>query len=92
MVGSISAQSGKNVALLLREFAVDIMKFVKFATQPQGHKHFLAATEHENRLLAYGIHNRMQHTSLMIQLNEATYEALNIVLLNMSAPLTRAQQ
>ena len=85
VVSSHTAQSAKNIAFLLRGFAVDTVKFVKFALQPQCHKFFLASTSHLNRLLAYGISNKMPHTSLMIQLDDQAYEALNIAMLNISA-------
>ena len=89
IISSTTAQPAKNITFLLREFAVEAMKLIKFAIQPQLHRYFLASSARENRLLAYGIHNKLQHTSVMLQLSQSVFDALNMAMLNMSSPLTK---
>eukprot|EP00973_Karenia_brevis_P003669 508025-Karenia_brevis.AAC.1 len=58
---SSTAQVAKNITHVLREFAVEFNKFVKFAIDPQHHNIFLASSKQENRMRAYGFTNRPQH-------------------------------
>ena len=71
---------------------METMRLVKFAIQTQFHSYFLASQSRGNRMQAYGIWNRPQHTSMMIRMASSVFESLNDVFLNMTGQLTRNQR
>ena len=91
LISSTSAQPAKNITFL-REFAVETMRLVKFAIQTQCHPYFLASQSLHNKMQAYGVWNRPQHTSIMIQLDSGVFAALDEALLNMTSKLTKNQR
>ena len=92
LISSTSAQPAKNITFLLRKFAVETMRLVKFAVQTQYHPYFLASQSATNRMQAYGVWNRPQHTSVMVRLNSDAFAALDKALLNMTSTLTKNQR
>eukprot|EP00973_Karenia_brevis_P024081 3322363-Karenia_brevis.AAC.1 len=68
------------------------MKFVKFAIHPSHHRLFLASPHEPNRMQAYGFINRPQHIFMIPRLRNDVTSQLNLALLSMTRPLSRAQQ
>ena len=84
--------SVKNITFLLHEFAVEAIKLRNFAVQTQFHHNFLTSQSTDNRVQAYGIWNRPQHTSIMIKRDRYVFTVVNDALLNMIPNLTRNQR
>eukprot|EP00973_Karenia_brevis_P047893 6647286-Karenia_brevis.AAC.1 len=86
-----TAAAAKTIAAQLSEFTTHAHHFVHFALPPHFYQLFKSPEHDSSRMLLFGITSHLSHTCLFVDLPTDCLEALQLVVLQLTTPLSRTQ-